>query len=84
LDAGKKELLVADIMDDNPIFLAYEEAEYETIPHDAALSEAAGIFISKQPHKLVVTKGGRKIGSVSRSDILKAVASEDRKEAQSQ
>jgi osmoprotectant transport system ATP-binding protein len=84
LDIGKKEFLVADIMDDNPIFLEYEAAEYETIPHDATLSEAAGIFVSKQPHKLVVTKGGRQIGSVSRSDILKAVASENRREAQSQ
>ncbi|MEL3972217.1 ABC transporter ATP-binding protein [Rossellomorea oryzaecorticis] len=84
LNVSKKEFLVADIMDDASIFPEFEAAEYETIPHDATLSEAAGMFVSKQPDKLVVMKGGSQVGSVSRSDILKAVASESRREAQSQ
>lgn len=84
IDEGKKEIVMADIIDDNPIFLHYEESEYETIPHDATLTEAAGIFVSKEPHTLVVTKDGKHIGSVSRKDILKAVASENRREAPSQ
>jgi osmoprotectant transport system ATP-binding protein len=84
LNEEKNEILVADIMDDNPIFLHFEESEYVTIPHDATLSEAAGLFVSKDPDKLVVAKGGKHIGSVSRSDILQAVASENRREAPSQ
>ncbi|NQD68669.1 ABC transporter ATP-binding protein, partial [Bacillus haikouensis] len=83
LNVGNKEKSVADIMDDNPVFQHYEESEYETISLDATLSEAAGLFVSKEPHVLVVTKDGKHIGSVSRSDILHAVASENRREAQS-
>ncbi|MGR3764406.1 ABC transporter ATP-binding protein [Rossellomorea sp. NS-SX7] len=83
LDEGNREMLVEDIFNENPNFLHYEEAEYETIAHDATLSEAAGLFVSKEPHMLVVTKGGKHIGSVSRSDILRAVSSENRREAPS-
>jgi osmoprotectant transport system ATP-binding protein len=84
LNKGRKEILVADIMDVNPIFMQGGESEYETISHVATLSEAAGLFVSKEPQKLVVTKGGKHIGSLSRSDILHAVASENRREAPSQ
>ncbi|MEG9297667.1 ABC transporter ATP-binding protein [Mangrovibacillus sp. Mu-81] len=84
LNEGKKEILVADIMDVNPISMQDGESEYETISHDATLSEAAGLFISKEPQKLVVTKGDKYIGSLSKSDILHAVASENRREAPSQ
>ncbi|MBH9965123.1 glycine/betaine ABC transporter ATP-binding protein [Bacillus sp. MKU004] len=84
LDEGKKEMSVLDIMSEDPIILEYDESEFESIPHDATIAEAAALYVSKEPPILVVTKEGRRIGSVSRSNILEAVASKQRREAQSQ
>jgi osmoprotectant transport system ATP-binding protein len=84
LNQGKAEISVSDIMSENPIFLEYDESEFESIPYDASIAEAAALFVSKEPPMLVVTKEGRCIGSVSRSNILGAVASEHRREEQSQ
>jgi CBS domain-containing protein len=45
----------------------------ETINYDANIIEVANIFIDKGRRRLPVTRDGKLVGQISRSDILRAV-----------
>lgn len=45
----------------------------EVVNHDANIIEVAKIFIEKGRRRLPVTRGGKLVGQISRSDILRAV-----------
>ena len=83
LKGQKSELCVSEIMENNSNYILYNETEYETIPHDASISEAAHLFVTTEKPYLLVIKNDKSIGSVTRTGILQVVASEGRKEAHS-
>jgi osmoprotectant transport system ATP-binding protein len=74
---------VFDIMEENTTYLLLEESEYALIPYDASIQEAARTLLMSEKHYLMVTKDGRNVGSVTASGILRAVASEGKKEERS-
>ncbi|QEQ97374.1 CBS domain-containing protein [Neptunomonas concharum] len=47
--------------------------DVETISYDANIVEVAKIFIDKGRRRLPVTRDGKLVGQISRSDILRAV-----------
>ncbi|SFG05554.1 CBS domain-containing protein [Neptunomonas qingdaonensis] len=51
----------------------YMTPNVETIGHDANIIEVARIFIDKGRRRLPVTREGKLVGQISRSDILRAV-----------
>ncbi|WP_372739069.1 CBS domain-containing protein [Neptunomonas sp.] len=51
----------------------YMTPNVQTIGHDANIIEVARIFIDKGRRRLPVTREGKLVGQISRSDILRAV-----------
>ncbi|MGM0839464.1 MAG: ABC transporter ATP-binding protein [Bacillota bacterium] len=83
LNARQTQIQVIDMMEDNTNYVHYEESEYTSIPYDATVQEAARVILEAGKPYLMVTKDGQKLGSVTASGILRAVASEGKKEARS-
>lgn len=51
----------------------YMTPNVETVKHDADIIQVARIFIDKGRRRLPVTREGKLVGQISRSDILRAV-----------
>ncbi|WP_044336989.1 ABC transporter ATP-binding protein [Rossellomorea aquimaris] len=83
LNVQQHQKRVFDIMDENTTYLLLEGSEYSSIPYDASIQEAARILLKSEKHYLMVTKDGRNVGSVTANGILRAVASEGKKEVRS-
>jgi osmoprotectant transport system ATP-binding protein len=83
LNDRQTQMQVIDIMEDNTNYVLYEESEYTLIPYDATVHEAARVLLESGKPYLMVTKDGKKIGTVTSSGILRTVASEGKKEARS-
>ncbi|WP_064093382.1 ABC transporter ATP-binding protein [Rossellomorea aquimaris] len=83
LKGQKSRICVSDIMENNTNYILYNETEYEIIPYDASISDAAHLLVTSDKPYLLVIRNEKSIGSVTRTGVLRAVASEGRKEAQS-
>ncbi|MGM0863055.1 MAG: ABC transporter ATP-binding protein [Bacillota bacterium] len=83
LNTRQTQMQVIDIMEDNTNYVLYEESEYTLIPYNATVQEAARVLLESGKPYLMVTKDGKKIGTVTSSGILRTVASEGKKEARS-
>ncbi len=74
---------VFEIMEESTDYLLLEESEYSLIPYDSSIQEAARLLLSTKKQYLMVMDNDKKIGVVTTSGILHAIASEDNKEASS-
>ncbi|TMU87414.1 ABC transporter ATP-binding protein [Bacillus sp. BHET2] len=74
---------IIEIMEESTNYLLLEESEYSLIPYDASIQEAARLLLSSEKQYLMVMDNDKKIGVVTTSGILHAIASQDSKEASS-